>query len=603
MSEEDQPSVNERLKKLRESTSSSTNDNANTSSSFLSKLKKPLKKIMPFGIVGAIIATGLIGYLSSDYLTKRQNYPERNVLYRSSNITSLAGNSGNRIQSRSDRDSITKFYEGGGIESKVGTFLFETTREIRGDIEYFNLDNSQKMRVVSSTQKPEKFQAGLRLKGSLNFREQFAEIVLASKTKSLRKYTVYKITPERGFINRDIDIFEYEDGSRKMINQLIESRNLLGWFFGKEYRAGTGLEYFLASPENESYEQSFLEHLRILDSVQSSNPKRREEIVEKLIKIQDEMHKKTVYATFEDGFFKFLPQESTIYLGDNPTSLERLSNFIGFGRKNHDILRVENNWDLWPGSIPLLTNFYFGSGENKIYPFDKYNNGGYTVKDKFGKLAQIEINDFILYYGQDVLYNYFLDINGDGKINKEQELIGSVLCRTTHDERMEITRLANGDRPDVDTTFTVNYSFMSPTENKDLSKDYFKLCAYLETLIPDQLHRGFGKHSLLGLINDQRSDIMLFDDLSVENMSRSLTQESTLSAEKDIINLLIATKRPYAENLAQEFGVGDNFKGKYESSDKLKEKLYLGFVPYALGLPLLLTSGYYIRRKHVSKKK
>ena len=63
------------------------------------------------------------------------------------------------------------------------------------------------------------------------------------------------------------------------------------------------------------------------------------------------------------------------------------------------------------------------------------------IKDKFGDLAKIDIKDFILYYGQDVVYSYYLDLNGDGKLNKDNELIGQVLCRTAHDERSEMNKL------------------------------------------------------------------------------------------------------------------------------------------------------------------
>ncbi len=49
-----------------------------------------------------------------------------------------------------------------------------------------------------------------------------------------------------------------------------------------------------------------------------------------------------------------------------------------------------------------------------------------------GKLAQIDIQDFILFYGQDVLYSYYFDLNGDGKLtDKTAGAIWSSLCRTT----------------------------------------------------------------------------------------------------------------------------------------------------------------------------
>ena len=77
--------------------------------------------------------------------------------------------------------------------------------------------------------------------------------------------------------------------------------------------------------------------------------------------------------------------------------------------------------------------------------------------------------------------------------------------------------------------------------------EYFKLCGYIESMLPDQVNHGFGKHSLLGYINAQRSDIMLFNELTIENMSRALTQESTLVAKYDIVKALAAARRPICQ--------------------------------------------------------
>jgi hypothetical protein len=101
--------------------------------------------------------------------------------------------------------------------------------------------------------------------------------------------------------------------------------------------------------------------------------------------------------------------------------------------------------------------------------------------------------------------------------------------------------------------------------------EYFNLCGYIESMMPDQVNRGFGKHSMLGYINAQRSDTMLFEDLTIENMSRVLTQESTLVAKYDIVNALIAAKRPYAKDIAEAFGITDQFEGTYQSSNQLAE--------------------------------
>lgn len=517
--------------------------------------------------IASAISAPTLYFLGKDFLVKRQNYPERNVLFRTSNTVYVAGNE-EKIKTKADKESVTQFFSG-GIESKVGTYLFETKREERGDIEYYSLDNSQRIRVASSTQKPEKFQAGLRVGGSLNFREQFAEVILDSERKDSEKYMVYKVSPERGWKNIDSDVVEFPEerglktnepgiiestGDKKivrlMVNRLVEKRNSLGWLYGKNFRDGTILEDYSNTPENQKKAQQFFEKTKLLDSSQSLNKKDREELIEEILKIEESMEKSTIYHTYEDGFFKWLPQESTIYLEENPNAIERLKNFFGIGQSEHKRLRVENYWDLWPGNIPFLKEFHFGKGENEMYPFDKYNNGGYVLKDKFGKLAKINIRDFLLFYGQDVLYEYFLDLNGNGKIEEATELIGSVLCRTTHDGRVTINEIDEG-KHNKDLTFTVNYSFMAPDDDQKKGMEYFKLCAYIESFIPDQINRGFGTHSLLGLINNQRSDVMLYQELGIKNMSRALTQESTLTAKEDIQKLLRAAHRPYSENSAR----------------------------------------------------
>jgi hypothetical protein len=576
--------------------------------------KIDFSKIAKYSLITAGILTVPAILLFRDFITKRQNYPERNVLFRSSNTTYLAGVRGKEETKHVDEESINKFYSGGGGESKVGTYLMETTREKRGDIEYYNMDNSQKIRIASATQKPEKFQAGVRIGGSLNFREQFAEIVLGSNSKAAQKYMVYKFAPERGLREKDVDVIENSDGSRQMVNRLTEYRTFpLGWMFGKEnYLAGTSLENYLSTPENQVLFKEFLGKVRILDSPEAVNKSRREKMAYDILDLEEEIKHQTTYSTFEDGLFKIFPQGGTLYLGERPGSLERAKNFLGFGRDRHKRLVVKNHWDLLPGFYPLINGINFGQGDNKLYPFDKYNNGGYTLVDKFGKLAEIDIEDFVLFYGQDVLYSYYLDLNGDGKLDRKNELIGQVICRTTHDERLELKKLAKGKVPPSDLTLTLNYSFMAPDNDIEKGMKYFKLCAYMESMIPDQIKRGLGKHSLLGFINDQRSDLMLFNELNLQNMSRALTQESTLVAEYDIIRVLNAARRPYAQELAKTYRIDDYFKGQYQKSDLLHQKANIGpldelspFSKLALGVFGIGAAGaFYLRsRKKAPKKK
>ncbi|GAK57278.1 hypothetical protein U27_04243 [Candidatus Vecturithrix granuli] len=538
--------------------------------------------------------------LAKDYLTKRQNYPERNVLFRATNTVYIAGGSEKKGAANVDQYSETEVYEG-GVESKVGTYLFATGREVRDDIEYFNMDDSQKIRIASATRKPEIVQAGLRIGGSLNFKEQFAEIISNRASKTPQSYRVYKFVPERGLKELEVSVVSFSDDTMRMETLMTEVREyLLGWWWGKVFRAGTFLEQYVISPDTENARNQFQEHIRILDSQQTINQTERERMVRQAMAMSVQIPRTPIYMTYEDGLFDILPQESTIYLAHKPGYLERVKDAF-FGKSEHIRLRVENYADLFPGRYPLLRHFHIGAGDNVVYPFDKYNNGGYIIYDRYGKLAQIDIRDFILFYGQDVLYSYYFDLNGDGKLDQTSELIGTVLCRTTHDERIELERLVGEGRPKTDVTFTAHYSFMAPSNDLEQGMAYFNLCGYVESMLPDQLNRGFGKHSFLGYINQHRSDIMLFRDLTIENMSRALTQESTLVAKYDIVKAMIAAKRPYAQQLAEAYNLADQFVGQYQPPAQLVERRDWSVMLKTLAVVLVVIGGGFLLRKKKEK--
>jgi len=582
--------IKDRIQKLREK--------INEGNSWeQSRFKRVLKKIGLIATPIIIAGTLTTGILARDFLLKRQNYPERNVLFRSSNVTYLAGSEGEKKEGEADRESVTKVYEG-GLMSKVGTFLFETTRESRGDIDYFNMDNSQHIRVASSTKKPEVVQPGLRIGGSLNFREEFAEIVVGPHSKLPQKYTVYKFIPERGHEEKEILVIEQEKGTRIMINRLIDVRSFgLGWLFGKNFRGGTFLESY-GERDPEKIEE-VLRKIEQLDTVETRNKAEREKVIRAILELENSIPKKTIYRSYEGGIVDIFPQESTIYLTHVPSFLERTKHFWGFDRHDKHRLRVENYWDLWPGNYWPLNKIKFGSGKNIAVPFGKCNNGGYTLEDKFGVVAQIDIKDFLLFYGQDVLYSYFLDLNGDGHINHEKELIGQVLQRTTFDKKTALESI-HEEKTESDVTKTVNYSFMAPDADIERGARFFNLCGYVESFIPDQIHRGFGKHSLLGLINEQRSDIMFYRDLTIKNMSRALSQESVLVADHDIVNVLVATRRPYAKEVAEAYGIAQDFEGGFDylTNPQLMERTEVGPIPATLLTIVGLTTGtMYLRRK------
>lgn len=536
----------------------------------------------------AVLMTLLVGvfFLAKDFLTKRQNFPERNVLYRATNTVYISGGSEMKGTKSTDQLAESQIYEG-GLESKVGTYLFTTTREVRDDIEYFNMDNSQKIRIASATRKPEIVQAGLRLGGSLNFKEQYAQIITEPRQKTPQSYRVYKFVPERGSKEVEATIIERADGSTMLENRMIELREFaLGWLWGKEFRRGTQLEQFVHSPQTQPQIRQFEETIKTLDSSQTVDLAARERAIREAMNVAQAIEAAPIYVTYEDGVFDLLPQESTIYLAHTPGAFERVKDGL-LGASDHIRLRVNAKFDLFPGNYPGLNAIRFGKDNNQVFPFAKYNNGGYVITDKYGKLAEIAIQDFWLFYGQDVLYSYYFDLNGDGKLDKQTELIGTVLCRTTHDDRVELEQIVGEGRPKTDVTFTSHYSFMSPTPNMERGKQLFEICGQLESMLPDQVNRGFGKHSLLGFINQQRSDIILFRDLTIENMSRALTQESTLVAKYDIVNLLIAGRRPYAEDVAKAFGLSEQFAGRFQASELLQERRDWSGI---LGLTLLIAT-------------
>ncbi len=74
---------------------------------FLSSHKKGIF-ITLIGLL--VILSGV--YLPKDYLTKRQNYPERNVLFRATNSVYIAGGTEKKGTASVDQFSETEVYEG-----------------------------------------------------------------------------------------------------------------------------------------------------------------------------------------------------------------------------------------------------------------------------------------------------------------------------------------------------------------------------------------------------------------------------------------------------------------------------------------------------------
>ena len=101
---------------------------------------------------------------------------------------------------------------------------------------------------------------------------------------------------------------------------------------------------------------------------------------------------------------------------------------------------------------------------------------------------------------------------------------------------------------------------------------------------------------------------MLFRGLNVEDLSRALTQESTLVAKYDIIKVLNAAKRPYARELACDYGIEQDFEGRYTDKSVTREKMYWGPVHDIAATALAGLGAWYAikamrRRRENAKKK
>ncbi|MCB9359641.1 hypothetical protein H6503_06950 [Candidatus Woesearchaeota archaeon] len=555
-----------------------------------------------FVIGTAIVAASAAligGYLWVEYALGRQDYPIRNVVFKAQEEVKISGGSEDKGSDEIDKEVEIEFREGGvagDVESKIGTYHLLTKRSISADLERYDVHDSQYQRIASASKRPERVQSGGSLRAKLVFNEELAEVTKPGESKSDKHYSNYQFIPERGWKEREVTVMD-ENGDRVLKKMLTEHRTpILGFFYGLNFREGTTLEEFLPS----DHAKEFFETVKALDSDKVMSKGGRERLVEKAIDIAEALPKITIYRSYEDGIIDWFPQESTIYLGRKANWFQRFANSWGFGDRTMRF-RVENHWDLWPGNIPGLENFEIGAGDDSIKPFAKANNGGYSIHDKFGEVARIEIKDFFFHYGQDLVHFYYLDLNGDGKIDKETEMIGKVLYGISHDQHIDLDELVGEGRQKQFLTFSADYVFMSPTSDKERGTELMDLCGYIETFLADAINRGFGKHSSLGYINRVRSDYMFFKDPEIENMSRPLTEESTLVAKHDIVELLKSAGRPQAIEIAEHYGVNDLVEG-YEPSSDLHVKFPIK--PYAI---LLLGGGAvagltYLRRRNRSEE-
>ncbi|MFH0925857.1 MAG: hypothetical protein V1872_09580 [bacterium] len=562
------PSAQDKRKpsKIKQRFSNYTNKLRRLIGDYLDNHKKGVVIVVLSGILLLIVAS----YFGADFVTKRQDYPIRKVLYQCQESTSFAGREGHLSSKYADRSSVSIITQGNTDGTKLGEMLGIFKNEITDETLVYQLEDKSKTRIAYTPKKREIVQAGLRLKGSVNFSEEFAELI-----DKPGKFITYSFIPERGRKNIEINVLVDEEGRPNFVNELVTYREIpLGSIWGTNFRDKTKLNEF---PKTDKNEELFRQLIQLIDDYNNKTLAKikREKLVKQMLDIEEHLDKIPIFVSYEDGMVDILPQESTTYLFSDPSLIKRIKNLfskekdirIEGGRsiypKKEDIIelrpleinnskgdiikiRVENIWDLWPGNYWGLNKLSIGRPPNSIKPFAHCNNGGYVIRDSCGDIAKVVIRDFILYYGDDVLYLYYLDKNGDGKIDEERELIGQVLYRTSHDQKSNVEREIDSGDKKKDFTRRVIYSFMAGCDWEKRFEEFY-LCNTIESFIVNEVNRGFGKHSKLGWVNNQRSNILLLENRSVQNLARALTPESSLVAKYDIIALFRAAGRSYVE--------------------------------------------------------
>ena len=524
------------------------------------------------GIVSAGVLAFSLGFyiLGKDYFTKRQAFPIRHVIYQSEETVFFSGGEKDSDSRNVDRKSETVIKEG-NIETKIGELLGLFKVRLSDEAVIYEWEDANKVRIAYAHEKHEKLQAGLRFGGTIDFSEQFAKIIGKEDA-----FITYSFTPERGHRNSQLNVILDKDKNRTFVNELVTYRTFgIGWLWGTNFRAKTELNEFPQSQKNQAQFKKLSELITLYNN-ETVSLKERESIVRKMMEIEEQLDKTPIMVSYEDGIFDILPQESTTYLFSNPSvkgqpkgqkikntklhkgeypTLASISDLrlLKVHNPNGDIIRmrVENFWHLWPGNWWFLNKIKLGTPPNILKPFAHYNNGGYEITDSRGTIAKISIEDFILHFGNDVLYKYYLDKDGNGKIDEEKELIGQVLYRVSQDEGQTIEKEIGKGREKKDITKRFIYTFMA---GHDFGRRFeeFYLSNTIESFIVNELNRGFGKHSDLGWINNQRSNILLINSRTVPNLGRALTPESSLVAKYDIIALLRAAGRNYIEKYVSD---------------------------------------------------
>ncbi|MBI5390003.1 hypothetical protein HZB02_00765 [Candidatus Woesearchaeota archaeon] len=284
-------------------------------------LKKLGVALAGVGLVGAI-GTYILGF---DYQTKRQAFPMRDVLYQVESTVNYAGGEGKDSASLADKSRDDKIRAGHNDGTKVGQILGSAHEETSDQGSAYELRDANNNRIADAKRSDEPVQGGLRLRGTIDYGVRFAYV----HGKPQQFYT-YMITPERGWNHRTFNVLVDEDGTRTLVNELIESRPWWGCFASIDnYRASTVLTEFAATAENQRLIASFFAAIDALQQIKDpSATAAREKQIDQMLTIEAQLERIPIYESREDGILDWLPQESTTYLFSEPTIIQRISHLF-----------------------------------------------------------------------------------------------------------------------------------------------------------------------------------------------------------------------------------------------------------------------------------
>lgn len=451
-----------------------------------------------FGVL--LFGGAIVGLFLYFYLTARLSYPERNVIYRVNESVSQSSNSTRYHIDRSSQASISEggllsgeTLQAGDSDVRIKAIMCKSKRREKGDIDEYELLNTTYQKVAQASTKSEKSRAVFDISRS-NYIQNVAGLIDAHASTEEIKIITLENAPE---IARSVnaDTYTIDETSQKPLwrYRLTDGRRYFG-FLGDKYRYSTKLFEKKAGADNKTPPANSGLDL--------------------------------IYHSAETGLFGIMPQGSNLYLfNEIPGYIQSVSDYLSDKKSSEEIyaFKISQFWDAFPWRIL---------------------NGGYVLSDSKGEVAKIKFEDFWFHYSDDVIYHYYLDLDGSGVIDETTEIIGKVLFSMAKSN--ETNTGAEGE-----TDYTINYSFMAGYNIKNAVND-FVLCGDIEAMMPDQIFDGFGQHSYLGYVEEKRDDIMLYLDRNTENLDRAIKEDDSLGFKTSILRLLLYAKRPYVTEIAKK---------------------------------------------------